>query len=277
MVVALSGWVDAGVAGEGAIHALLEQCTDSGRLCDAGSDRPARSPTDATDRVSSRAGCESSTGRTCSSSPGRAGCDIVVRGPEPSLRWRGRRRDRRGRAPFLGVIDAVTLGGMPALVAPPVASRARDRDDPLPRTGIGAVAPRLRGTDGHADDRAACARCGRDPVRRPVGPRHRSTSPAHRRHPRCARCSRKPRRGPPSRFAPARPRHADRRVPEPRRGGTVYAARCERDRRPPRPRAVTASRATSSWTRSNASCVPNPRSSCCDVQPGADRRLGHYE
>jgi hypothetical protein len=118
MVVALSGWVDAGVAGEGAIHALLEQCTDS-------DDFATLDLTDLLDLQQTRPTARFVEGGLrvidwphLQFVAGRAGRDIVVvRGPEPSLRWRAVAGEIVEAARRLGVIDAVTLGGMPALVS----------------------------------------------------------------------------------------------------------------------------------------------------------------
>ena len=172
LVVALSGWVDAGVAGEGAVHALVEQLLDADPfatldltdLLDLQQTRPTAQFVEGGMRVIDWPEIQFVSGRV--------GRDVVVvHGPEPSLRWPAVAEQIVEAARRLGVVDAVTLGGHArAGVAPPRASRPRDGDEPLARAGGRPVATRLRRPDRHADDRAARAGRGRDPVRRLVGP-----------------------------------------------------------------------------------------------------------
>ena len=94
MVVALSGWVDAGGAGAGAMAALVEQLDDRDAFgsIDVGDAR--RPAADAPDRALGRSARVIDWPRItfeCGRAGGgreRAGRDVVVvRGPEPSLRW----------------------------------------------------------------------------------------------------------------------------------------------------------------------------------------------
>ncbi|MGH9031259.1 MAG: PAC2 family protein [Acidimicrobiia bacterium] len=118
MVVALSGWVDAGLAGAGAIAVLAEQLESArrfGRL----------DLSDAVDLQQTRPTVKLVEGATREIAwptvelvAGRAGRDVVLCvGPEPSLRW----REFTGRlveaAERLGIERAVMLGGMPAVVS----------------------------------------------------------------------------------------------------------------------------------------------------------------
>jgi proteasome assembly chaperone (PAC2) family protein len=118
LVVALSGWVDAGLAGAGAIAVLAEQLESAGRFgrIDLG---------DAVDLQQTRPSVKLVDGATREITwpsveliAGRAGRDVVLCvGPEPSLRWReftGCIVEAAGR---LGVERAVMLGGMPAVVS----------------------------------------------------------------------------------------------------------------------------------------------------------------
>jgi proteasome assembly chaperone (PAC2) family protein len=118
LVVALSGWVDAGVAGEGAVHALVEQLTDADEfgaldltdLLDLQQTRPTARFVEGSMRVIDWPALQFVAGR--------AGRDVVVvHGPEPSLRWPAVAEQIVEAARRLGVVDAVTLGGMPALVS----------------------------------------------------------------------------------------------------------------------------------------------------------------
>ncbi|MGH8982456.1 MAG: PAC2 family protein [Acidimicrobiia bacterium] len=118
LVVALSGWVDAGLAGAGAIAVLAEQLESArrfGRL----------DLSDAVDLQQTRPTVKLVDGATREISwptidlvAGRAGRDVVLCvGPEPSLRW----QEFTGRlvesAERLGIERAVMLGGMPAVVS----------------------------------------------------------------------------------------------------------------------------------------------------------------
>jgi hypothetical protein len=118
LVVALSGWVDAGVAGEGAVNALLDQLQgpdefatlDLTDLLDLQQTRPTARFVEGGLRVIDWPRLQFVAGRV--------GRDVVVvRGPEPSLRWRAVADEIVGAARKLGVVEAVTFGGMPALVS----------------------------------------------------------------------------------------------------------------------------------------------------------------
>ena len=118
LVVALTGWVDAGVAGEGAVNALIEQFADADEfgaldltdLLDLQQTRPTARFVEGGMRVIDWPELKFVAGR--------AGRDIVVvHGPEPSLRWPAVAEQIVEAARRLGVVDAVTLGGMPALVS----------------------------------------------------------------------------------------------------------------------------------------------------------------
>jgi hypothetical protein len=118
MVVALSGWVDAGVAGEGAVTVLLEQLLDEDPfatldltdLLDLQQTRPTAHFAEGGLRVIDWPEIQLVSGRI--------GRDVVlVHGPEPSLRWPAVAAEIVDVARRLGVVDAVTLAGMPALVS----------------------------------------------------------------------------------------------------------------------------------------------------------------
>jgi hypothetical protein len=118
LVVALSGWVDAGGAGDGAITALLEQLIgedpfatlDLTDLLDLQQTRPTAHFAEGGLRVIDWPELQFVSGR--------AGRDLViVHGPEPSLRWPAVAAEIVAAAHRLGVTEGVTLGGMPALVS----------------------------------------------------------------------------------------------------------------------------------------------------------------
>lgn len=118
LVVALAGWVDAGSAGDGAVSALVEQLDGAQRfgaidladLLDLQQTRPTARFVDGGLRVIEWPEIELVAGR--------AGRDVVVvHGPEPSLRWPTVAGELVAAARRLGVSEAVTLGGMPALVS----------------------------------------------------------------------------------------------------------------------------------------------------------------
>lgn len=118
LVVALSGWVDAGLAGSGAMTVLRDQLEhadafatiDLGDLMDLQQTRPTARWGDDGVRVIEWP--------TITFESGRLGRDVVlVSGPEPSLRWPGIARAIADIARELGVRDAYTLAGMPALVS----------------------------------------------------------------------------------------------------------------------------------------------------------------
>ena len=124
MVIAIAGWVDAGGAGAGAMSALAEQLEDSqtfgsidlAALSDLQQTRPtARWEDDA--RVIDWPRINFECGRIPGGREG-AGRDLVlVRGPEPSLRWPAVSSSVVDAARRLGVRQAATLGGIPALVS----------------------------------------------------------------------------------------------------------------------------------------------------------------
>ncbi|HUV11100.1 MAG TPA: PAC2 family protein [Acidimicrobiia bacterium] len=118
LVVAITGWVDAGSAGELAASTLVSNLDDGssfGRyalddLVDLQQTRPTVVLSDGTTRHI--------TWPHLWLDAGTAGRDVVVvRGPEPSLRWPSVSRDLVDLASRLGVVRAFTLGGMPAVVS----------------------------------------------------------------------------------------------------------------------------------------------------------------
>jgi proteasome assembly chaperone (PAC2) family protein len=117
VVVALSGWVDAGAAGEQAVQLLVEQfepadafaTLDLTDLLDLQQTRPTARFVEGGLRVIDWPEVRFFAGR--------AGRDVVVvHGPEPSLRWPAVAAEIVGVAQRLGAVEAATLGGMPALV-----------------------------------------------------------------------------------------------------------------------------------------------------------------
>jgi PAC2 family len=132
MVIAMSGWVDAGGAGEGAITVLLEQLAnedpfatlDLTDLLDLQQTRPTAHFAEGGLRVIDWPELQFVAGRV--------GRDVVlVHGPEPSLRWPAVAGEIVAAARRLGVVESATLGGMPALVSHrrplPVLSTATSR------------------------------------------------------------------------------------------------------------------------------------------------------
>ena len=118
MVVALAGWVDAGLAGGGAV-ALLQEQLESARtfarldLADLMDLQQTRPTVHLVDGVSRQIVWPEIT-----LSAGRLGRDVVLcTGPEPSLRWRellGEIVDLAGR---LGTSAAFTVGGIPSMAS----------------------------------------------------------------------------------------------------------------------------------------------------------------
>jgi predicted ATP-grasp superfamily ATP-dependent carboligase len=114
LVVALSGWVDAGLAGAGAIAYLVEQLQtvkrfghiDLSDVMDLQQVRPTVRLLDGVTRT-----IEWPTVQLVAGSAGRD--LVVVYGPEPSTRWRTITDEIVGLARELGVGMAVTLGGIP--------------------------------------------------------------------------------------------------------------------------------------------------------------------
>jgi hypothetical protein len=118
LVVALSGWVDAGLAGAGAIAALGEQLgspepfgtIDLGDAMDLQQTRPTARWADDGNRVIDWP--------AITFVGGRLGRDtVLVSGPEPSLRWQEIGGHIVAAARELGVRRAFALAGMPALVS----------------------------------------------------------------------------------------------------------------------------------------------------------------
>jgi proteasome assembly chaperone (PAC2) family protein len=118
MLVALTGWVDGGLAGTGTLAAVAEALeaprkfasVDLADLLDLQQTRPTVSLIDGVTRRIEWPSIELVAGR--------AGRDvIIVAGPEPSVRWRDVTADLVEVATHLGVTLAVTLGGMPSPVS----------------------------------------------------------------------------------------------------------------------------------------------------------------
>jgi proteasome assembly chaperone (PAC2) family protein len=118
LVVALAGWVDAGLAGSGSIAFLREQLDasrefgriDLGDLMDLQQTRPT---VHLVDGVSREIDWPEIT-----LTAGRLGRDVVlVTGPEPSLRWRAVLGELVDVALQLGVSEAYTVGGIPAMAS----------------------------------------------------------------------------------------------------------------------------------------------------------------
>jgi proteasome assembly chaperone (PAC2) family protein len=118
LVAALTGWVDAGYAGAGAVEALGAQLDDVEQfgtldltdLLDLQQTRP-------TARFV-KGGLRVIEWPRIALVAGRAGRDVVlVHGPEPSIRWPSVAAEIVDVAERLQVREAVTLGGMPALVS----------------------------------------------------------------------------------------------------------------------------------------------------------------
>jgi proteasome assembly chaperone (PAC2) family protein len=118
LVVALAGWVDAGNAGSGTVAFLHEQLDaartfgriDLGDLMDLQQTRPT---VHLVDGVSREIDWPEIT-----LSAGRMGRDLVLcSGPEPSLRWRAVLGELVDVARQLGVAEAYTVGGIPAMAS----------------------------------------------------------------------------------------------------------------------------------------------------------------
>ena len=118
LIVALSGWVDAGLAGAGALTALAEQLVDPFEFAridltdhmDLQQTRPTAHWADDGERVIDWP--------TISFVSGQLGRDVVlVSGPEPSLHWPSVAASVVEVARTLGAHDAVTLAGMPSIVS----------------------------------------------------------------------------------------------------------------------------------------------------------------
>ncbi len=118
LVVALTGWVDAGLAGSGSVAFLQEQLDaprtfgriDLGDLMDLQQTRPT---VHLVDGVSREIDWPEIT-----LSAGRLGRDVVLcSGPEPSLRWRAVLGELVDVALQLGVTEAFSVGGIPAMAS----------------------------------------------------------------------------------------------------------------------------------------------------------------
>src|SRR4051794_29310232 len=124
LVAALTGWVDAGGAGAGAIGTLAEQLEgaqtfatiDVAAVADLQQTRPV-ARWDGDKRVIDWPRITFECGGVGGGREG-AGRDVVLmRGPEPSLRWPSLASSTVEAARRLGVRQAVTLGGIPSLVS----------------------------------------------------------------------------------------------------------------------------------------------------------------
>ena len=156
MVIALTGWVDAGGAGAGAMTALAEQLDDartsSARSTSPHARGPAADPPDARDgrRRASSTGRASLRVRRARGGREGAGRDIVlVRGPEPSLRWPTlASSDRRCRPPSRRAPSGDARGNSPrsSRTARPRSSRVGD--PAITRAGVGPAAPDYAGPTG---------------------------------------------------------------------------------------------------------------------------------
>jgi proteasome assembly chaperone (PAC2) family protein len=134
LVVALTGWVDAGLAGSGCVAFLQEQL-DAARsfgridLADLMDLQQTRPTVHLVDGVSREIDWPEIT-----LSAGRLGRDVVlVTGPEPSLRWREVLGELVDVSLQLGVTEAFTVGGIPAMASHrrPVSVLATGTDEAL--------------------------------------------------------------------------------------------------------------------------------------------------
>jgi proteasome assembly chaperone (PAC2) family protein len=134
LVVALTGWVDAGLAGTGSVAFLQEQL-DAARtfgridLADLMDLQQTRPTVHLVDGVSREIDWPEITLRA-----GRLDRDVVLcSGPEPSLRWRTVLGELVDVARRLEISDAFTVGGIPAMASHrrPVSVLATGTDEAL--------------------------------------------------------------------------------------------------------------------------------------------------
>jgi predicted ATP-grasp superfamily ATP-dependent carboligase len=118
LLVALSGWVDAGLAGAGTLATLAEQLESArtfGRLdlsdiVDLQQTRPSVRLVEGVTRAIEWPAVELIAGHV--------GRDVVLcHGPEPSIRWKSFTSELVDAATRLGVELAIALGGMPTTVS----------------------------------------------------------------------------------------------------------------------------------------------------------------
>ena len=118
MVVALSGWVDAGLAGIGSLAVLRDHLGSARRFArmdlsdvmDLQQTRPTLHLEGGVQRTIEWPAIELVAGQL--------GSDVVLcSGPEPSLRWRAVLTELVGVARDVGVRRAYTLGGIPAMAS----------------------------------------------------------------------------------------------------------------------------------------------------------------
>ncbi len=118
MIVALSGWVDAGLAGIGSVAVLRDHLGSARRFArmdlsdvmDLQQTRPTLHLEGGVQRTIEWPAIELVAGKL--------GSDVVLcSGPEPSLRWRAVLTELVGVARDLGVRRAYTLGGIPAMAS----------------------------------------------------------------------------------------------------------------------------------------------------------------
>jgi len=119
LVVAFTGWIDAGLAGAGTVAALVEQLEGARRfaridlegIADLQQTRPTVHLVDGVTREIEWPAVELVAGRV-------GGRDVVVcTGPEPSIRWLEFTTTIVDAAARLGVEQALLLGGLPAAVS----------------------------------------------------------------------------------------------------------------------------------------------------------------
>lgn len=125
VVIALSGWVDAGGAGAGALTALAGQLDgaetfatlDLADLCDLQQTRPIARFEAGGMRTIDWPHLSFVHGRVAGH-PSRSPRDVVlVHGPEPSLQWRSVADEIVQVALRVGAAEAFTVGGMPAIAS----------------------------------------------------------------------------------------------------------------------------------------------------------------